>query len=57
MERLTPDHREILALRYYSDLTYEEISESLGIRLGTVMSRLSRAKGRLLEALPASGVV
>ncbi len=57
MERLTPDHREILALRYYSDLTYEEIAESLGIRLGTVMSRLSRAKGRLLEALPPPGVV
>lgn len=56
MEHLGRDHREILMLRYYSDLSYAEISDSLGIRLGTVMSRLSRAKGRLMEVLDASGV-
>lgn len=56
MDTLTEDHREILMLRYYSDLSYAEISDSLDIRLGTVMSRLSRAKGKLLEALDDSGV-
>ena len=56
MDRLSEDHREILMLRYYSDLSYAEISDALGIKLGTVMSRLSRAKGQLVEYLDAAGV-
>jgi RNA polymerase sigma-70 factor, ECF subfamily len=53
---LTPKHQEILELRYYGDLSYAEIAESLDIKLGTVMSRLSRARGKLMEALQAAGV-
>jgi len=49
IEQLSPDHQEILLLRYYSDLSYNEIADALDIKLGTVMSRLSRARGRLLE--------
>lgn len=56
MDRLSEDHREILMLRYYSDLSYAEISDTLGIKLGTVMSRLSRAKGTLVEYLGDAGV-
>jgi RNA polymerase sigma-70 factor (ECF subfamily) len=56
IDRLSEDHREILMLRYYSDLSYAEISDTLGIKLGTVMSRLSRARGQLVEALDALGV-
>jgi RNA polymerase sigma-70 factor (ECF subfamily) len=56
MDRLTGDHREILMLRYYSDLSYVEIADVLGIKLGTVMSRLSRAKTRLMEVLDEVGV-
>jgi RNA polymerase sigma-70 factor, ECF subfamily len=56
MDRLSEDHREILMLRYYSDLSYAEISDALGIKLGTVMSRLSRAKGTLVEYLGDAGV-
>lgn len=56
MDRLSDDHREILMLRYYSDLSYAEIGDTLGIKLGTVMSRLSRAKGALVEYLDAAGV-
>jgi RNA polymerase sigma-70 factor (ECF subfamily) len=56
MDRLTDDHREILMLRYYSDLSYAEISDTLGIKLGTVMSRLSRARGQLEEVLGSLGV-
>jgi len=52
MEDLTPDHREILDLRYYHDLSYLELAERLDIKLGTVMSRLSRARERLLEISP-----
>lgn len=51
MDRLTENHRKILMLRYYSDLSYAEIAEALDIKLGTVMSRLSRAKMHLQEAL------
>jgi RNA polymerase sigma-70 factor (ECF subfamily) len=51
IDQMTSDHREILLLRYYSDLSYAEISEALNIKLGTVMSRLSRARGRLLEEM------
>lgn len=51
VDRLTSDHREILLLRYYEDLSYSEIALRLGIKLGTVMSRLSRARDRLEEVL------
>lgn len=51
MQKLSPKHREILLLRYYQDLSYNEIAEVLGVRLGTVMSRLSRARGKLAEVL------
>lgn len=53
LAQLTPEHREILLLRYFGDLSYVEIAERLGIKLGTVMSRLSRARGRLGEVVGA----
>jgi len=49
IEEMTRDHREILMLRYYDDLSYAEIAEVLGVKLGTVMSRLSRARTRLMK--------
>jgi RNA polymerase sigma-70 factor (ECF subfamily) len=45
--RLSPKMRAITVLRYVEGLSYEEISESLEISLGTVKSRLSRAHGAL----------
>jgi len=56
LDQMTEDHKKILMLRYYSDLSYAEISDTLGIKLGTVMSRLSRAKNRLMEVLDAPAV-
>ena len=47
LERLSTDHREVLVLRYYSELTVPEIARSLNLREGTVKSRISRALGRL----------
>lgn len=41
--RLSPKMRAITVLRYVENLSYEEISESLQISIGTVKSRLSRA--------------
>lgn len=57
LERLTDNHRRILMLRYYSDLSYAEIADALDIKLGTVMSRLSRAKRQLMEVLDDLRVV
>jgi RNA polymerase sigma factor (sigma-70 family) len=51
LDELTPKHREILMLRYYHDLSYAEIASQLQIKLGTVMSRLSRARNRLMQVL------
>ena len=49
--QLTEDHRHILMLRYYEDMSYAEIARALSIKLGTVMSRLSRARDRLLSVM------
>ena len=49
MEKLSEEHREILVLRYYDELSYAEISHVLNLKLGTVMSRLSRARKNLLD--------
>jgi RNA polymerase sigma-70 factor (ECF subfamily) len=47
MDQLTVDHREILRLRYFSDLSYRELAETLSIPQGTVMSRLFLARAAL----------
>lgn len=49
--RLSEDHRVILALRVEGDLPYAAIAEALSIPLGTVMSRLARARESLVEIL------
>jgi RNA polymerase sigma-70 factor (ECF subfamily) len=54
-EQISAEHREILTLRYYDDLSYAEIAETLRIKLGTVMSRLSRARERLMAVLEEEG--
>jgi len=51
MDRLSPEHRTILLLRYFGDLSYQEVADVLQVKIGTVMSRLSRAKVRLHELL------
>lgn len=47
LAQLTPEHQEILRLRYFEVLRYEEIAARMGTPIGTVMSRLSRAHARL----------
>jgi len=51
MSRLDDSKRTILALRAYEQLSYEEIAEHLGVPVGTVMSRLNRARAALKEEL------
>lgn len=51
IDKLTPAHKEVLYLYYYEDLTYEEISFLLDVKLATVKTRVHRAKLKLKEAL------
>jgi len=51
MESLSADQRAVFVLRVFEELSYKEIAEALEISIGTVMSRLSRARERLREAL------
>jgi len=48
---LPPEQRAVFALRVFDELSYREIAEALGIQIGTVMSRLARARERLRTAL------
>lgn len=47
MSKLSETHREILQLRYFGELSYEELTEALRIPKGTVMSRLHLARKML----------
>ena len=51
LDRLAPEFREVIVLRELEGLSYKEISAVAGVPVGTVMSRLSRARTRLQEAL------
>ncbi|PYO10308.1 MAG: RNA polymerase subunit sigma [Gemmatimonadetes bacterium] len=53
VDALPAQLREVIVLRELSDLSYREISEVVGVAVGTVMSRLSRARDRLAAALGA----
>lgn len=48
---LPPACRAALVLREYEGLSYQEIADALGVPIGTVMSRLSYARGQLRQAL------
>ena len=56
--RLPENHREMVVLREYQDLSYQEIADLLDVPIGTVMSRLHRARlelrNRVLEAVEES---
>ena len=51
---LGPDHRQVVALRYFAELTVPEVARTLGIREGTVKSRLHRALALLRQRLEDS---
>lgn len=51
MAALPEEMRAVLVLRAYHDLDYPEIAEALDLEVGTVKSRLSRARAALREAL------
>jgi RNA polymerase sigma factor (sigma-70 family) len=49
LERLPLEFREVIVLYELEGLSYKEVAATLGIPVGTVMSRLSRARQRLRE--------
>jgi RNA polymerase sigma-70 factor (ECF subfamily) len=49
IEMLPRDFREVLVMRELEEMSYQEIADTLGVAIGTVMSRLSRARKRLEE--------
>jgi len=48
---LSPPLREVIVLREFEELDYAQIAKIAGVPIGTVMSRLARARGRLRAAL------
>ena len=55
LRELSDDHRTVLVMREVQELSYEEIAESLQLDLGTVKSRISRARTHLRKILLQSG--
>lgn len=51
LEKLPAEYREVLVLREMEEMSYKEIADVAGIAIGTVMSRLSRARKRLHDEL------
>ncbi|TNC07511.1 sigma-70 family RNA polymerase sigma factor [Methylobacterium terricola] len=51
LDRLVPDQREALLLSAVHDLSYEDIAMAMECRVGTVKSRINRARARLAEML------
>lgn len=57
MQRLSEDHREVLLLVGVEGLSYREAAEILNLPIGTVMSRLNRARAALRDLLDLQGVI
>ncbi len=57
VDKLKPRYRRLVELRYYNELSYEEISEELKLRLGTVKAQLFRAREFLYQIMKNSEYV
>ena len=57
LRQLSDIDRDVLVLYAWGELTYGEIAQALGVEVGTVRSRLARARGRLRELISGSGEV
>jgi len=55
--RLTPEHRAVVVLRFWADLSTDAIAERLGVPAGTVRSRLHYALGALRAELESDRTV
>jgi RNA polymerase sigma-70 factor, ECF subfamily len=55
LDRLSPQHREVIILVGLEEMSYRDVAEITGVPLGTVMSRLSRAREQLRGILEQRG--
>ena len=55
LDRLSAQHREVIVLVALEEMSYRDVAEILGVPLGTVMSRLSRAREHLRQMLEERG--
>jgi RNA polymerase sigma-70 factor (ECF subfamily) len=51
LEKLTPEFREVIVLREFEELSYKQIAGVIQVPIGTVMSRLARAREQLATIL------
>jgi RNA polymerase sigma-70 factor, ECF subfamily len=56
LEKLSPEHKEIIDLVYYHEKSVEEVAEIVGIPENTVKTRMFYARKKLAELLQAAGV-
>jgi RNA polymerase sigma-70 factor (ECF subfamily) len=54
VEKLKPRYRQLIELRYFEELSYEEIAEKLEMPIGTVKAQLFRAREFLQEIMKNS---
>lgn len=57
IQELPEEQRRIIVMREFSDMAYEDIASTLGISVGTVKSRLSRARKNLAKILIQNGTI
>jgi RNA polymerase sigma-70 factor, ECF subfamily len=55
LAQLDEDHRQVLVLHHLADLSCSQIANDLGVSVGTVKSRLSRARARMAELMQDEG--
>jgi len=55
INELADDHREVLVMREITGMSYEEMATTLNVSIGTVKSRLARARMKLVEFLKEKG--
>jgi RNA polymerase sigma-70 factor (ECF subfamily) len=56
LHALSPEHRAVVELTYYYELSYPEIAQIVGCPVNTVKTRMFHARRRLRELLPGLGV-
>ena len=57
IDQLPPDNRAVLMLVVVEGYTYAEVAATLGVPIGTVMSRLSRSRAALAERLRSHNII
>jgi len=56
LKTLQPEHREVIVMREFQGLSYQEIAQALGVPRGTIDSRIHRARLEMRERLKSYGV-